>query len=131
MKINSLIGKKFGSWTVLEEAPKNTRYKNATCAFWKCKCDCGYVNIVAGNHLKSGDSKSCGCSRFGLSPDDVKKGKTPTKSCYIGRKYGKLTIESIYKRGKNNTLIFNCICDCGKKQKQNLDRFIQEKVVDV
>jgi hypothetical protein len=31
------------------------------CAFWKCKCECGNEIIVAGSHLRSGHTKSCGC----------------------------------------------------------------------
>lgn len=28
---------------------------------WECMCDCGNTTIVAGNHLRSGETKSCGC----------------------------------------------------------------------
>ena len=30
-------------------------------AYWKCRCECGNEIIVAGNHLRSGHTKSCGC----------------------------------------------------------------------
>ena len=29
--------------------------------YWKCKCECGNEISVAGNHLRSGHTKSCGC----------------------------------------------------------------------
>jgi hypothetical protein len=30
-------------------------------AHWVCDCECGNETIVAGNNLKSGQTKSCGC----------------------------------------------------------------------
>lgn len=30
---------------------------------WLCLCDCGKNKIVSGNHLKAGNTKSCGCLR--------------------------------------------------------------------
>ncbi len=29
--------------------------------YWKCICDCGQTKTIRGNHLKSGNTKSCGC----------------------------------------------------------------------
>lgn len=44
--------------------------------YWKCKCDCGNFVTIAGNSLKSGKSKSCGCNKgriiHGLSRDKKK-----------------------------------------------------------
>ena len=36
-------------------------YIDNHCAFWNCKCDCGNEIIVAGNHLRTGHTTSCGC----------------------------------------------------------------------
>ena len=36
-------------------------YIDNHCAFWNCKCDCGNEVIVAGNHLRTGHTTSCGC----------------------------------------------------------------------
>jgi hypothetical protein len=30
-------------------------------AHWKCKCDCGTIKSIQGNHLKSKSIVSCGC----------------------------------------------------------------------
>ena len=47
-----LTGKKF---TYL------TPYEYIKGGKWKCKCDCGNEIIVSGKHLRSGNTKSCGC----------------------------------------------------------------------
>jgi hypothetical protein len=50
-------GDRFVRWTVLALNPKVFR-RNLTA---NCKCDCGVVRDVYVCHLKSGQSKSCGC----------------------------------------------------------------------
>lgn len=53
-----LTGQKFGRLTVIQRVP-NKKDK----IMWLCKCICGTEIVCAGNHLKSGDSRSCGCYR--------------------------------------------------------------------
>lgn len=58
--MKDLIGKKFGSLTVIERCgSKNNR------AMWLCKCECGNQTIVDTHSLTSGNTKSCGCKRYG------------------------------------------------------------------
>ena len=52
-----LTGKRFGKWTVLSRADNK-----GTETMWNCVCDCGCSRAVSGNNLRSGCSKSCGCS---------------------------------------------------------------------
>ena len=50
------INNQYGKLTVIEfDSIKNH------IAYWKCRCKCGNEIIVAGNHLRSGHTKSCGC----------------------------------------------------------------------
>lgn len=51
-----LTGQRYGRWTVecLSRAEPKHNY-------WSCLCDCGIRKIVAGNSLRAGSSKSCGC----------------------------------------------------------------------
>ena len=56
--MNDLINKKFGLLTVIEYAGKA---KSRGKTIWKCKCECGTVKNIQDNHLKSGNTKSCGC----------------------------------------------------------------------
>lgn len=51
-----LTGQRFGRLTVLEFVPTKDCY-----SWWLCKCDCGNVITVAGNHLGNGHTQSCGC----------------------------------------------------------------------
>ena len=56
---------RYGKLLVLGKAPKDLR--GSTYTMWKCQCDCGNVIVTRGNALRSGISKSCGCSRPGVS----------------------------------------------------------------
>ena len=56
MKLQSLVGKKYGRLLVIERAES---YKGKTK--WLCKCACGNECIVYGVSLKSGNTRSCGC----------------------------------------------------------------------
>lgn len=60
-----MVGKKFGALTVIERAPNDKHGKTR----WLCKCECGNESTPNGADLKSGKSKSCGCSHVthGLS----------------------------------------------------------------
>lgn len=53
-----LTGKKYGRLTVINEVLKRSKDR---AVFWECKCECGSIVKVTGNHLKSGHTKSCGC----------------------------------------------------------------------
>ena len=57
-KLIDLTGQKFGRLLVIERGPiRNKRI------YWKCKCDCGNEVEVAGQELRRGNTKSCGCLR--------------------------------------------------------------------
>lgn len=60
MKIDNLIGLKFGKLTVIERAANSANGK----ARWICSCECGKAKVkpVTGYDLKSGKVRSCGCA---------------------------------------------------------------------
>lgn len=58
-KVIDLTGQKFGRLTVLAQAGRNKR----RYILWSCKCDCGNVIVACGSDIKSGHTKSCGCTR--------------------------------------------------------------------
>lgn len=57
-KRKDLTNTKFGKWTVLKY-DKTINDK----AYWICQCDCGNLKSVSANHLLSGKSCSCGCTK--------------------------------------------------------------------
>jgi len=58
-KPENLTGRVFGMLTVIEYNGIINKNKNS----WKCQCSCENktIKIVQANHLKSGETKSCGC----------------------------------------------------------------------
>lgn len=53
-----LGGMRFGRLQAVSRAPRRGRYTE-----WVCKCECGDQVIVRTVHLRSGNTKSCGCIR--------------------------------------------------------------------
>lgn len=60
-------GNKHGRLTVLERAEKSPSGKLR----WKCRCSCGKITTVQGNHLRNGMTRSCGCLQHELLLDRV------------------------------------------------------------
>ena len=52
-----LIGQKFGKLTVIKFLGTNYYQKHE----YECLCDCGNTTIVLEQHLKNGNTRSCGC----------------------------------------------------------------------
>lgn len=50
-------GNRYGRLTVVSRA-ENTKHGLAR---WNCVCDCGNTTVVIGNHLRNGNTVSCGC----------------------------------------------------------------------
>lgn len=57
-----MIGKRFHRWLVLARGAKPDGQRKPHIK-WLCRCDCGAEREVYHSHLKSGESRSCGCLR--------------------------------------------------------------------
>lgn len=68
-KLIDLTGQKFGRLTVLKQA---SRRPQSNTIYWECRCDCGVVRVVAGQKLREGKTKSCGCLARELTSARVK-----------------------------------------------------------
>lgn len=68
-KVIDLTGQRFGRLTVLHRV-ENTKTGQSQ---WMCKCDCEKQLIVAGQSLRNGRSKSCGCKRDEMAKKRLKK----------------------------------------------------------
>ena len=99
-----LTGQQFGYLTPIEYIKGGK---------WRCQCKCGNEVIVLGKHLRSGNTKSCGCyQKERATESNLKRGGDLT-----GRRFGKLVVieedgfvtDSYNKRHR----LWKCQCDCG------------------
>ena len=94
----SLIGKRYGTLTVIEQAEPSPAGQRR----WLCKCDCGNSTITLTSNLTTGHTKSCGCIKL----NDL-----------TGQHIGMLTVlersEQYGSRGARKTPLWKCRCDCG------------------
>lgn len=116
--LESLVGQRFGRWTVIDRAPNRVSASGKTRSImWNCKCDCGRQKIVAARALKTGMSLSCGC----LQKERVSEALTDDLT---GQIFGHLTVlyrnGSWYPKNYGNAKIkggvravWHCKCDCG------------------
>ncbi len=108
-KIIDETGNTYGYLTVIERAPNNKEGR----AMWKCRCKCGNEIIVLGKHLRSGNTKSCGCyQKERATESNLRRGGDLT-----GQRFGKLVVLEedgfiIGQNGKRRRL-WKCKCDCG------------------
>lgn len=56
----NLSGQRFARLVAIEKAGHKTQDGRV---LWKCVCDCGAEVIVTAGHLRSGNTKSCGCQK--------------------------------------------------------------------
>lgn len=97
-KIKDISGQKFGKLTAIKIAEDK---KNTKGIVWECQCDCGNTVYVLGTLLRSGKTKSCGCSRT-------------EKYSLIGKVFGYLTVlEKAENKGRK--VRYKCICKCGNE----------------
>ena len=59
-KVVNEVGNKHGQLTVIERSGSDVRGR----ATWLCECKCGKATVVVGLNLRSGNTRSCGCSRY-------------------------------------------------------------------
>lgn len=60
-KLIDLTGKMFGRLLILERAEDYILPKGGRVTQWKCQCESKTIVVVAGNSLRRGLTKSCGC----------------------------------------------------------------------
>jgi hypothetical protein len=107
-----LTGLTFGSWLVLKYQPEDDKHKHFE-RFWLCRCSCGKEKVVSSYALRSGHSKSCGCSR-GHELDPGEAGYNRLKRVYKRgaeeRGYAFLLSDDLFKK----LVTGNCFY-CGEK----------------
>jgi hypothetical protein len=63
-----LTGQTFGRLTPLEIVDSTK-----SGVVWKCQCDCGETTNVKSGHLRSGNTRSCGCLAKEVSTETIRK----------------------------------------------------------
>lgn len=101
--LRDLTGQKFGKLLVLERVEDYVFSSGRKCTRWLCQCDCGEKVFVNGNALVTGNTISCGCSRYAET--------------LVGQRFGKLFVLDRVKKqacsSGNKSSKFLCQCDCG------------------
>ena len=68
---------------------------------WHCICECGNEIDVRGECLRSGHTKTCGCSK---APKNL-----------LGKKFNNLLVlEKTENRNPKGEIMWKCQCDCGR-----------------
>lgn len=104
--LEDLIGKTFGKLTVIGFSHKDKNSAN----FWLCQCSCinSTKKIVRQQSLKTGRTKSCGCSHRG-KPEHIDIEDLTDK------KFGRLTVLGIAQYDTNGKeRIWICQCECNE-----------------
>lgn len=109
MALKNEIGNTYGYLTVIERA-ENTKEGRA---MWKCKCKCGKETVVLGKHLRSGNTKSCGC----YQRERAAQANMDRVGSLVGQTFGKLFVQFengfiTHTNGKRSR-IYHCVCECG------------------
>jgi len=88
-----LEGKRFGKWTVLEYVGIDSNSNKSS--LWKCRCNCGKIQVMRGTNLTQGHSKSCrSCALKG-------------NNCARSLPFGEAAFNSLYYSYKNRAKRFN------------------------
>lgn len=103
--MSDLIDKKFGRLTVKSVYTK----KSHRWAF--CDCACGNQKHVRMDHLRKGETKSCGC----LISEITRQRNVDNGQVIIGRTFGRLIALQRVERTNDGTSHYECLCDCGNR----------------
>lgn len=99
----TIIGKKFGSLTVLSK----TEDKYARNIIYKCQCECGQICYKRGGSLTSGHITHCSANCSILKQSHINSKKIQ------GEKFGLLTPIKQIENGVDRNARWLCQCDCG------------------
>lgn len=82
-------------------------------AIWQCECACGNSCMVGGNHLRVGDTTSCGCLVKEKQRENLAKGGPSVFKDLTALVFGRLTVVSRVGTHDSGEPLWSCVCQCG------------------
>lgn len=82
---------------------------------WLCQCECGNFKLVQTGNLKHGNVTSCGCLARETSKRTIKAAQESNVADITGEKFGRLTAIDSVRDPDSNTIVWRCLCECGKE----------------
>jgi len=90
-EIKHQIGTQFGDLLLIKRLPQRKIGKSRK-SMWLCRCICGSEREYQSNNVVCGNSRNCGCKRFGRKPKNIlNKGIANAKSVYDNYRRGAKT----------------------------------------
>lgn len=128
------IGEKYGNLTIVDFDHERRTPNGTLRRYMKCQCDCGNIKIVPLNSLKSGHTRSCGCTKginqrgykynyprlYPIYDNIMKRCYKPTDSGY--RFYGERGIIMCDEWKSNRDSFYEWCLENGYKDGLQLDR---------
>lgn len=112
MSAEDLTGREFGKLTVLSRAQNRITNAAVSKVVWLCECSCGTKKEILGDSLRSGGSRSCGCTAKELARRLNKS--TVHIIDLAGQRIGRLSVISrAEKTNRGGDAFWLCECDCG------------------
>lgn len=102
-KLIDMTGQRFGNLTVIHKTQNRKSPSGTFITRWHCACDCGNELDVDAYALRSGNTKSCGCQKYGHAFKDIS-----------GKRFGMLFVQKLDHIADRKTY-WMCQCDCGNK----------------
>lgn len=106
-KFRDLTDQHFGKLTVI--GPTEERKRGLIV--WECLCDCGNTVKLSRVQLTNLKNPSCGCEKV---QNPSQQGKA-----IEGKRFGRLTAIRPTNERKNNSVVWECLCDCGNTVLEN------------
>lgn len=107
----------FNHLIVFAKGPSYISPKGHRQSQWWCICDCPEHNIilVRGNNLTSNNTKSCGCQNTISRKNNMAKIAQSRAIDLTNQYFGELKALQPTHQRKNKSVVWECLCSCGKK----------------
>jgi len=107
------VGDKFNKLSFIEVVSNHTIGSNAG----RFGCECGGEIVARIAEVKSGHTRSCGCATWKVKSRERSKD-------IVGKKFSRLTVDSLAGTDNRKYRLCNCTCECGNKPKIRIARLL-------